>query len=162
MKYSIPLVPHELLYKEHTAFFGSRIEPIPLCEQFKSVMEKRNVSRTDLQEMTGLSTQRIGTILSMKNGEDSGHRVRRDHIYAVMIALRMDTCDYLDVMSTFQYTFGSCFFNVHKRDWYARYFVEHSATVEECTVANCNKALIDAGFEPLTDLLPDDKENTHE
>lgn len=160
MKYSIPLIPHDLLYKEHAEFFGSRIEPIPLCEQFKSVMEKRNVSRTDLQEMTGLSPQRIGTILSMKDGEDPGHRVRRDHIYAVMIALRMDTCDYLDVMSYFHYAFGGCFYKVHERDWYARYFVEHSSTVEECTVANCNKALIEAGFEPLTDLLPDSEENT--
>lgn len=160
MKYSIPLIPHDLLYKEHAEFFGSRLEPIPLCEQFKSVMEKRNVSRTDLQEMTGLSSRRIGTILSMKDGEDSGHRVSRDHIYAVMIALRMDTCDYLEVMSHFHYVFGDCFYKVHERDWYARYFVEHCSTVEECTVANCNKALIEAGFEPLTDLLPDSEENT--
>lgn len=51
MKYSIPVISHDLLYKEHAEFFGSRIEPIPLSEHFKSVMEKRNVSRTDLQEI---------------------------------------------------------------------------------------------------------------
>lgn len=117
MKYSIPLISHDLLYKEHTEFFGSRLEPLPLCEQFKSVMEKRNVSRTDFQEMTGLSSQKIGTILSMKDGEEPGHGVRRDHIYAVMIALRMDTCDYLDVMSYFHYAFGGSYYKVHERDW---------------------------------------------
>lgn len=39
----------------------------------------------------------------MKDDEEHGHRVRRDHIYAVMISRCMDTCDYLDVMSYFHY-----------------------------------------------------------
>ena len=56
-------------------------------------------------------------------------------------------------MGTMYYCFGGDFFNVHEMDWYVRYFVVHSAAVEECTVANYNKSLIDAGFEPLTDLL---------
>ena len=150
MKYSIPVIPHDVLYKEHTEFFGNGMERLPFCKQIEFIMQKRKVTKKDLVEMTGLSPQRIDTIVSMKGNNDM---VMRDHVYAVMISLRMDQCYYENAMGTMHYCFGGSFFNVHERDWYVRYFVVHSAAVEECTVANCNKSLIDAGFEPLTDLL---------
>lgn len=79
MKYSIPVISPEQLYKEHTGFFRTQLEPSAFGEQIEHVMQKRKVTRNDLMEMTGLSAQRIGTILKIEGSDDPGRHVKRDH-----------------------------------------------------------------------------------